>query len=193
VGQLKLCSFKYTPHKNRSRESSVSVVSDYWLDDRAIGVWSPARAKDFSSNLWVQTGSEAHPASCTMGTGSPFPGAKRGRGVTLTTHPHLVPRSRMSTSYILSPQASTWRVARQLCFFCLTWRSMKIKRSCCLFLQSWSLSAMRMGGIRSSESVVITDEITGRHKPQYHTLHSLFTAVRASHLREYKMNSPLPP
>jgi hypothetical protein len=31
-----------------------------------------------------------------------FPGLKRGRGVTLTTHPHLVPRSRMSTSYIFS-------------------------------------------------------------------------------------------
>jgi hypothetical protein len=27
------------------------------------------------------------------------PGVKRGRGVTLTTHPHLVPRSRMSRNY----------------------------------------------------------------------------------------------
>ena len=34
----------------------------------------------------------AHPASCTMGTGS-FPGVKCGRGVLLTTHPLLVPRS----------------------------------------------------------------------------------------------------
>ena len=33
---------------------------------------------------------EAHPASCTMGTGS-FPGVKSGRGVTLTPHPLLVP------------------------------------------------------------------------------------------------------
>jgi hypothetical protein len=33
----------------RSRVSSGSVVSDYGLDDRAIGVRSPARAKDFSS------------------------------------------------------------------------------------------------------------------------------------------------
>jgi len=30
-----------------------------------------------------------------MGTGGPFPGVKRGRGVTLTSHPHLVPRSGM--------------------------------------------------------------------------------------------------
>jgi hypothetical protein len=49
--------------------SSGSIVSDYGLDDRAIGARSPARAKDFSSSLCVQTGSEAHPASCTMGTG----------------------------------------------------------------------------------------------------------------------------
>jgi hypothetical protein len=38
------------------------------------------------------------------------PGVKRSRGVTLTTHPHLVPRSRMSRSYISSPQAPSWRV-----------------------------------------------------------------------------------
>jgi hypothetical protein len=50
----------------------------------------------------VQTSSEAHPASCTMGIGGPFRGTKRGRGVTLTTHPHLVPRSRMISSYISS-------------------------------------------------------------------------------------------
>jgi len=39
----------------------------------------------------VQTGPSAHPAFCTMGTGS-FPGVKCGRGVLLTTHPLLVPR-----------------------------------------------------------------------------------------------------
>jgi hypothetical protein len=35
--------------QNRSRGSSGSVVSDYGLDDRAIGVRFPAGAKDFSS------------------------------------------------------------------------------------------------------------------------------------------------
>ena len=39
----------------------------------------------------VQTSPGAHPA-CKLGTGS-FPGVKCGRGVLLTTHPHLVPRS----------------------------------------------------------------------------------------------------
>jgi hypothetical protein len=33
------------------------------------------------------------------------PGLKRKRGVTLTTHPHLVPRSRMSRSYTLPTSA----------------------------------------------------------------------------------------
>ena len=42
----------------------------------------------------VQTGPEAHPASCTMGTGS-FPGVSCGRGVTLTPHPLLMPRSKI--------------------------------------------------------------------------------------------------
>jgi len=37
----------------------------------------------------------AHPASCTIGTGC-FPGVKCGRGVLLTTHPFLAPRSSKS-------------------------------------------------------------------------------------------------
>jgi hypothetical protein len=53
-------------------------VSDYGLDDRAIGVRSPAGAKDFSFSLFVQTGCGAHPASCTMGTGGR---ARPGRDV----------------------------------------------------------------------------------------------------------------
>jgi hypothetical protein len=58
------------------RGSSGSIVSNYGLDDRAIEVRSPAGAKDFSSSLCAQTGSGAHPDSCTMGTGGPFLGGK---------------------------------------------------------------------------------------------------------------------
>jgi hypothetical protein len=65
-------------------------VSDYGLDDRAIGVRSPAGAKDFSSIPCVQTGSGAHPASCTMGTGGPLSGGKARPG---RDADHLVPRS----------------------------------------------------------------------------------------------------
>jgi hypothetical protein len=59
-----------------SRVSSGSIVCDYGLDDRAIGVRCPAGAKDFSSILCVQTGSGAHPASSPVGTVGPFPGGK---------------------------------------------------------------------------------------------------------------------
>jgi hypothetical protein len=64
----------------RNRVSSGSIVSDYGLDDRAIGFRSPAGAKDFSSILCVQTSSGAHPASCPMGPGGPFPGGKSAAG-----------------------------------------------------------------------------------------------------------------
>jgi hypothetical protein len=70
-----------------SRVSSGSIVSDYGLDDLTIGVRSPAGAKDFSSNLCVQTDSGAphHPVQWVPGVLSP--GVKRSRGVMLTTHP----------------------------------------------------------------------------------------------------------
>jgi hypothetical protein len=72
--------------------SSGSIVSGYGLDHRAIEVRSPAEARDFSSNPRVQTGSGAHPASCTMGTGSPFPRGKTRPGRDADHLPHVVPR-----------------------------------------------------------------------------------------------------
>jgi hypothetical protein len=48
--------------------------------DSTAGVRSPTEAEDFSSNLCVQTGSGAHPASCTVGTGGSFPGGKARPG-----------------------------------------------------------------------------------------------------------------
>jgi hypothetical protein len=88
-----------------SRGSSGSIVSDYGLDDRANEVRSPTGA-DFSSSLCIQTGSGAHPASYPMGTGGSFPGGKarpRRDADHSPTHPHLVPRLRMSRSYTSSP------------------------------------------------------------------------------------------
>jgi hypothetical protein len=82
-------------------------MSDYGLDDLAIGVRFPAGAKDFSCSLCVQTGSGAHPASCPKGTGGPFPGGKARLGRDADHSPHLVPRSRMSRSY--TPLSSAWR------------------------------------------------------------------------------------
>jgi hypothetical protein len=61
--------------------SSGSIVSGYGLDYREIEVRFLAEAKDFSSSLCIQTGSGAHPASCTVGTGCSLPGgnARPGR------------------------------------------------------------------------------------------------------------------
>jgi hypothetical protein len=100
------------PFPSRSRVSSGSIVSDYGLDDRAIGVRSPAGAKDFSSILGVQTGSGAHPASCTMGTGGPFPGGKAGPGgVAVPSTPYSGVVGYLLVLFPLSPQAPPWRVA----------------------------------------------------------------------------------
>jgi hypothetical protein len=66
--------------------SSVGIATDYGPDGPGNESQWGAR---FSA---VQIGPGAHPDSCTMGTGS-FPGVKCGRGVTLNTHPLLVPRS----------------------------------------------------------------------------------------------------
>jgi hypothetical protein len=69
------------------------------------------RRKDFSSNLCVQTGSGAHPASSPTGTGG------KARPWCDADHsPHLVQRSWMSRSYTSSPQAPSWRVAGLLYF-----------------------------------------------------------------------------
>jgi hypothetical protein len=77
----------------REPGSSVSMVSGYGLDDWAIGVRSPAGAKDFSSILCVQTGYGVHPASRKIDTGSPFPGGKARPGRDANHSPHLVPKS----------------------------------------------------------------------------------------------------
>jgi hypothetical protein len=65
--------------------SVVGIATGYGLDGPRIESRWGAR---FS--VPVHTGPGAHPASCTMDTGS-FSGVKNGRGVTLTPHPLLVP------------------------------------------------------------------------------------------------------
>jgi len=77
--------------------SSVGLATGYRLDGPGIESQLGAR---FSAP--VETGPEAHPASCTVGTGV-FPGVKSGRGVTLTPHPLLVVWSRKSRAMPLLP------------------------------------------------------------------------------------------
>ena len=71
---------------NVSRDSPVGTATRYGLDGPEIESRWGVR---FSA--LVQTGPRAHPASCTMGTGSLSRGVKRpGRGV--DHPPHLAPR-----------------------------------------------------------------------------------------------------
>ena len=86
------------------RCSSVGIATE--LRAGRSGDRIPVRAR-FSAP--VQTGPGAHPASCTMGTGS-FPGVKSGRGVTLTPHPLLVPLVMKEYSY-----TSTLPMGRTAC------------------------------------------------------------------------------
>ena len=86
--------------------SSVGIATGYGLNGPGIDSRWGAR---FSAP--VQTGLGAHPASCTIGTGS-FPGVKwPGRGVD-----HPAPSSaeveRRVQLYICSPSGPSWPVLR---------------------------------------------------------------------------------
>jgi hypothetical protein len=72
--------------------------------DRTAGVRSPTEAEDFSSNPCVQTGSGAHPASCTMGTGGSLSGGKARPGRDADHSPTSSAKVK-SRSYTSSPQA----------------------------------------------------------------------------------------
>jgi len=85
-----------------------------WIRAVLSGDRIPARSR-FSAP--IQTGPGAHPAYCTMGTGS-FPGVKTGRGVKLTPHLLLVPWSRKSRAIPLLP---LWAVRPVQSFSACTW------------------------------------------------------------------------
>ena len=91
LNKEELYDLYYSPNVNRwisGPGSIVGMATVYELDGQ--GIESRRRAR-FSTP--VHTGPKAHAFSCTMGTGS-FPGVSCGRGVTLTPHPLLVPRSK---------------------------------------------------------------------------------------------------
>ena len=80
--------------------------------DSSVGIATELRAGQSGiESRWgrdfppVQTGPGAHPASCTMGTGS-LPEVKSGRGVSLNPHLLLVPWSRKGRAIPLLPYGS---------------------------------------------------------------------------------------
>jgi hypothetical protein len=88
----------------RNRDSSVGIATRYGLDIPEIESRWGAR---FSAP--VQTGSEAHPASCTMGTGS-FPGVKwPGRDVDHPPSFSAELKERLEL-YLYSPSGPSWSV-----------------------------------------------------------------------------------
>jgi hypothetical protein len=62
-----------------SRDTSVSIVLGYRLDNWGSRVRFPAGAGNFSPHHRIQNGSGAHPASYPMGTRGSFPGGKAAR------------------------------------------------------------------------------------------------------------------
>jgi hypothetical protein len=91
--------------------SSVSIVSDY-------GLHVLRQRQEIFSLMYVPRpalGPTQPPVERVLGILSP--GVKGGLGVTLTTHPHLVPRSWMSRSYTLSSRPAPPRCVVGLLLF----------------------------------------------------------------------------
>jgi hypothetical protein len=84
---------------------SISVVFDYRLDDRGS---ISSRGKNVSCSLYVQTSSDAYPASYPMGTEGSFPEVKGGQ---VSDADHSPPSSaEVKNEYklhLLSPLAPT--------------------------------------------------------------------------------------
>jgi hypothetical protein len=100
TGVRSASSFKMKRYTDmRSRGSSVSIVTDYGLNERD-SISDRGRGFFLVSASRPALGPTQPPVQWVPGVLSP--GIKRGRGVMLTTHPHLVPRLRMSRSYTSS-------------------------------------------------------------------------------------------
>jgi hypothetical protein len=77
----------YIYNSERGRYNSIFIATGYEMDGpRMESLWW----RNFPHSFRPALG--AHPASYTMGTGSPFR-RWRNQGVALTTHRHLAPRS----------------------------------------------------------------------------------------------------
>jgi hypothetical protein len=91
----------HVPHKH---DSALSVSSVSMATGQTAGVrFTAGPKKNVSFFRSTQTGSAADSVSYPLGTRDPFSGNKAARGVKLTTHFHLVLKSRMVDIYITLP------------------------------------------------------------------------------------------
>jgi hypothetical protein len=72
------CYFDHDICIDESRDTVVCIATNYGLDDLGVEFES-RKGQELSLLHVVQTGSGAHPASYSMGTGGSFPGAKVAR------------------------------------------------------------------------------------------------------------------
>jgi hypothetical protein len=92
---------------HRSRNSSVSIVSDYGLDDRTIEARPLAEAKDFSCSRLIPDRLWGPPSLLSSGYRGFFLGGKAQSELDADHSTPLVPRSWMSRSYNTSPPSSS--------------------------------------------------------------------------------------
>jgi hypothetical protein len=85
----------------RSRDSVVGIATGCLLAGRPRGrSSSPGKVKNF---VHVQTGTEAHPASCPLGTGGSFPGVKASGGREVDPSPPTSAEVKKLWIYISTP------------------------------------------------------------------------------------------
>jgi hypothetical protein len=84
------------------RDSAVGTATGYELDDRGVGIRVPVGAKLFSSPQHLDR-LKVPPSFLSNGYRGLFPRGERGRGVKLTSHLQLEPRSKNVNLYIQSP------------------------------------------------------------------------------------------
>jgi len=155
----------------------------------------------------VQSGPGAHPASCTMGTGS-FPGVKSGRGVTLTPHPLLVLWSWMGRAipllllWAVRPVQNLSACTRVTFTFFIFYISLHIKHSLfllelngtwiCFCRQIFKYHEQLELGFSMRTDTHIHTETDGRTDRHYEA-NSRFFAVLRTHLKKWNPSDKLAP
>jgi hypothetical protein len=98
---MKLCVMRFSPAFCYFMYAPWPGLCSDWLRAGWPG-YDSQQGKEFSLLHSIQPGSSAHPASYPVGSGDSFLLGYSGRGMKLTAHLHLVPRSRMVKLYFHS-------------------------------------------------------------------------------------------